>query len=305
MDDIDHAIIEALSEEGRLTNKAVAQRIGLSEALVANRLRALIAAKAVRIVARRRASADPDTVLTAILQLHLSAPDQAEAVTEVLEALDAVFIVYETSRRPEICAYARVRSAAELDQLGLQLAERAPGIAQLNVLPFLKIHRLRRAIVSLEHPPAPRPRAGDLQDALVAELELDGRQPISVLARKLGLSQTATRYRLEKLLREGTVEIKLLADARALGYAVWADIRVSLVPGQIHSAIALLSRHPDVISVAHISGPANLLVFVVARSVVDLDAFVREQIRTLAGLHDFAIMRVPRVLKYDFNYFLG
>lgn len=304
MDETDSRLIAVLAEDGRMTNRALAERIDLPEALVAARLKSLIAANIVRVVAQRSIPADRAGTITAIVQLHLSAPDRVNEVAGLLRAMDEFFIVYETARRPEICAYAHVGGVRALNELALNLAERSTAIVQMNVLPFLAVHRMRQNVASLRHPRPPKPDPADVEEALIRQLEFDARQPVSAIARKIGLSQTATRYRLEKLLQDGKLEIKVVTDAQSMGYTIWADIRISLIPGGIRGAIASFSLHPDVISLAHLAGPANLMVFVVARTVEGLDNFVRQHVRTLPGMLDFAVMRVPRVLKYNYNSIL-
>lgn len=301
MQSMDDELIAALSLDGRMTTKKLAQRAGTSEAATSARLRQLIEANVIRVVAQQDASKDPPSTVKAMIELHLAEPGALAVVIDTLEAIEEVRIVYETARRPELCCHARATDMGVLRDIVARIACSSPAIAQISVLPLLGIHRSRRNIVNLEHSRPYRPRPTDIEGALIHELGIDARQPVSSLARKLGLSPTATRYRLEKLLADGRYNINLLRDAKAMGYAIWADLRITLRPQEVSCAIDRLAQHKDVISIAHLCGAANLMVFVVSRDVSDLDTFVREEIRSLPGMSGYEIMRVPKVAKYDYN----
>ena len=133
-------------------------------------------------------------------------------------------------------------------------------------------------------------------------MQKDGRQSISALARQLGLSVTATRSRVETLLRQPGTTIGLVCDSAALGYRTWFDIRATVAPSSLAAALDRFSNHPAVRVIAHLAGQANLAIFLVTQSINEVDDFIDEEIRRLPGLIDFTMMRVPRVFKYDYSY---
>ncbi|WP_179044920.1 Lrp/AsnC ligand binding domain-containing protein [Sphingobium lactosutens] len=104
-----------------------------------------------------------------------------------------------------------------------------------------------------------------------------------------------------KMLHKEGFEAALVCDVRAMGYAVWTELRVTVAAQHLRGALARLAHMPDITVTAHITGTANLIIFFSARTMEDLDAFVRKHIRAMPGMIDFAIMRIPRVIKANYN----
>ena len=304
MDELDLAIIGLLREEPRAANKKMAQALRVTEATVATRIKSLQARNVIRVIGRRRARPDGERSIMAMVELYLEDVTKLHDVVESLEQFNNVLTVYQTSRRPDLVAYVRADGLIALNATIKSLAARIPHLLQLNTLPLLEVHRFHRWIAHLQLPPPPKPPPQNVGEALIALIEENGRQSVRALARQVGLSETAVRYRLPKLLKETGMEIVLICDSKAMGYHVWADLRLLVAPGALQSAIDHLSSSDDIITLAHVAGSHNLQTMVIAKSVEQLDAFVTERIRAIPGLVDFAILRVPNVLKYSYNYLI-
>src|SRR5687768_9553996 len=92
LDDIDRRILVALQEDGRLSNLALAERVGLSAAPCLRRVRALESSGVIlRYVALLDARA-VDCAVTVFAQVSLSRPSERE-----LEAFESA-----VSTRPEV-----------------------------------------------------------------------------------------------------------------------------------------------------------------------------------------------------------
>lgn len=114
---------------------------------------------------------------------------------------------------------------------------------------------------------------------LLLALSGSGREAASGLARKLGLSRQAVAERLRELERRGVIRgYHADVDPAALGLVVRAQIRMTLdggaPAGKERQVFRRLAANPHVRSVYRVSGEDCLLVFVVCRSIADVNALL-------------------------------
>jgi|SRR5512134_1130737 Lrp/AsnC family leucine-responsive transcriptional regulator len=114
---------------------------------------------------------------------------------------------------------------------------------------------------------------------LVLALSGSGREAASGLARKLGLSRQAVAERLRELERRGVIRgYRADVDPAALGLVVRAQIRITLdgaaPAGREREVLRRLQANPHVRSVYRVSGEDCLLVFVVCRSIADVNSLL-------------------------------
>jgi Lrp/AsnC family leucine-responsive transcriptional regulator len=104
--------------------------------------------------------------------------------------------------------------------------------------------------------PATPPAALDDTDrALLAALAEDARQPVSELARLVGLSAPSTAERLRRLETQGVIErFTVQIDPRALGYTLQAIVRVKPLPGQLHLVEDVIRRIPEFVECDKVTG---------------------------------------------------
>src|SRR5258708_26555248 len=82
--------------------------------------------------------------------------------------------------------------------------------------------------------------------ALLAALAADARQPVSELARRVGLSAPSTAERVRRLEAQGVIErFTVQIDPRALGFTLQAIVRVKPLPGQLHLVEDVIRPIPD------------------------------------------------------------
>ena len=110
---------------------------------------------------------------------------------------------------------------------------------------------------------------------LLAELQSDSRLSLAELARRIGLSPTATGERLKQMeeigiLRACTIEI----DHEALGLEVLAFIRMSC-PGQnYHRFLDYVQTLEEVRECHHLTGGDDFLLKVTTTTLADLEALI-------------------------------
>lgn len=125
-------------------------------------------------------------------------------------------------------------------------------------------------------------------DALDAQLlDLFSREPrVGVLeaSRRLRVARGTVQARLDKLIARGV--IRSLApeiDPTALGYPVTAFVTVEITQAAGHDAVAAhLAQIPEVLEAHTITGTADMLLRVVARSNADLQRVIDRVVGTAA-----------------------
>lgn len=125
---------------------------------------------------------------------------------------------------------------------------------------------------------------GERDLALIKLLQENAREPVSSLARKLGVSRTAVQERINRLVRDGVIE----------GFTVrigseWSEGRitaiVSLVVDPKHTAdvIRTLEKMPAITSLWTVSGRNDLVAMARAGSTAEID-LVLDEVGTQRGV---------------------
>ncbi|MBS7540963.1 Lrp/AsnC family transcriptional regulator [Ancylobacter lacus] len=108
--------------------------------------------------------------------------------------------------------------------------------------------------------------------ALLAALDRDARQPVSALARLVGMSPPAVSERLRRLEADGVLKgFSVELDPAALGYALRALARIRPLPGKLHVVERLIEQCPHVVECLKVTGDDAFLAQLVVRSVDQLD----------------------------------
>jgi Lrp/AsnC family transcriptional regulator, leucine-responsive regulatory protein len=117
----------------------------------------------------------------------------------------------------------------------------------------------------------PEPELDGTDRRIVAELQACPRVRIAELARRIGLSGPATADRLRRLEESGTLTYRAEVDPRALGYTLFAIVRISPVGGGLRLIPRIASEVPNVTECYRITGEDCYFMKVFLRSIDDLE----------------------------------
>jgi DNA-binding Lrp family transcriptional regulator len=136
----------------------------------------------------------------------------------------------------------------------------------------------------------------DPHDAmLLAALREDGHAPYTALAQAVGLSRTATRARLHRLLDEGLVRIVSVVHASVLGVHSFAHVSVDL-EGPARPAAAGAAALPQAAFVSLTAGAHPLIVELRGHDDRALEQGM-DAIRALPGVRGTNTVRYTRLVK--------
>jgi Lrp/AsnC family leucine-responsive transcriptional regulator len=120
--------------------------------------------------------------------------------------------------------------------------------------------------------PASPASLDDTDRALLAALAQDARQPVSELARAVGLSAPSTAERIRRLEAQGVIErFTVQIDPRALGFTLQAIVRVKPLPGQLNLVEEVIRRIPEFIECDKVTGDDCFICRLVLHSIEQLD----------------------------------
>ena len=94
----------------------------------------------------------------------------------------------------------------------------------------------------------------DLDLAILASLQTDGRRPFTDIAQELGVSEGTVRNRVSKLIDKKILHIVGLVDPGALGFNAPAVIGVSISEGDIEQIAAEIAAYNEVSYLIMVSG---------------------------------------------------
>lgn len=141
-------------------------------------------------------------------------------------------------------------------------------------------------------------RLDELDRRIVALLMNDGRMSSADVARRLGdASERTVRYRIDRLVRTGTIHVGAIVNARALGYTVTGDVWMEVSPGTLGAVTERVTALPEVSYVAHSTGGRDLSIQVYARDTEELHRFVNQALAEIPGVTRVSTMLVPLKVK--------
>ncbi len=148
----------------------------------------------------------------------------------------------------------------------------------------------------------PLEQLDELDRAIVAQLQVDGRRPYRAIARSLGVAEGTVRARASRLLDEGILRILALANPFRLGYAVQASVLIRVTPAAHEEAAETLASWPEVMYLSSCAGSADLYVHVVCRDHDDLWRLLGERLGAIDGVLATETLMELRVHKARYVY---
>ena len=142
----------------------------------------------------------------------------------------------------------------------------------------------------------------ELDRAIVAQLQVDGRRPYRAIARSLGVAEGTVRARAGRLQEEGILRILALANPFRLGYAVQASVLIRVVPAAHAQAAETLAGWPEVMYLSSCAGSADLYMHIVCRDHDDLWRLLGERLGAIDGVLSSETLMELRVHKARYVY---
>lgn len=106
-------------------------------------------------------------------------------------------------------------------------------------------------------------------------LQLDGRAPLSALARRIGLSQPATSERVKRLESLGVIEgYAARVNFQAVGLDLLAIARVRTTFEKLQDCLKLFASMPEILEVHRVTGEDCLILKVLVPKAAQLESVI-------------------------------
>lgn len=142
------------------------------------------------------------------------------------------------------------------------------------------------------------PPLDETSQAIIAELSAEGRRPYATIGKAVGLSETAVRQRVQRLVETGVLQIVAVTDPLKLGMTRQAMIGIK-AEGDLQTIADALAAMDEVAYVVITAGTFDILVEVICEDDERLFAILNEQVRTLPGVvatETFVYLKVRKQL---------
>ena len=141
-----------------------------------------------------------------------------------------------------------------------------------------------------------------LQLMMIKELETDGRQTITDLAKKLGTSKATARRKLGSLLESKVISVVAISDPRSLGYNTMATIGIDVMPGFVDDVADKLMGNKNVHTIRASAGRFDIDIAVMFRSIEELSKFIRGDLGRIPNIVNVEAMVTLELMKRSFAY---
>ena len=146
-----------------------------------------------------------------------------------------------------------------------------------------------------------QPARDEIDDAILRELQADGRLANADLARRIGLSPAATHARVRRLERDGVIAgYVALVDREHAGFDLLCFVNVALRAHRhedIERFRAAVIAMPEVLEVHHVTGEHDYVLRVALHNRRDLERFLVDRLSLLAGIARIQTSLVLREVK--------
>lgn len=144
-------------------------------------------------------------------------------------------------------------------------------------------------------------RLDQVSKAIIEQLQQDGRRTYAAIARAVGLSEAATRQRVQRLIDEGIVQIAAVTDPAAIGFNRMALLGIK-VEGDIRQVAEKLSGLQEAEYVVICAGQFDLLVELLCVDDEHLLHTIDESIRTIPGVRSTETFVYLKVAKETYQW---
>jgi Lrp/AsnC family transcriptional regulator for asnA, asnC and gidA len=140
-----------------------------------------------------------------------------------------------------------------------------------------------------------------LSKRIIEQLQQDGRRSYAAIARAVGLSEAATRQRVQRLLEERIIQIAAVTDAAAVGFHRMALLGIN-VEGDIRAVADKLAGLDEAEYVVICAGQFDILVELICEDDAHLLRTIDESVRTIPGVRTTEAFVYLRVTKENYQW---
>lgn len=125
----------------------------------------------------------------------------------------------------------------------------------------------------------------EIDQKILEMLQENGKMTYADLGRKLNMSRSAVRERVNMLIRNGIIEkFTIVINPYKMGFEMSAFFEIDVEPRHLQTIAKTLAEQKYVQSVNQMSGPSTLHVHAILKNKEHLEKFLSEHIYSLNGI---------------------
>lgn len=143
-----------------------------------------------------------------------------------------------------------------------------------------------------------------LDQEIISLLKIDGRLAFTEIAKRLNIPEATARYRVQRLLQSGVIQIHAWLNPEKLGTPHLLVMAITVENNQIETVAETLTTMPEVQFVAITAGRYNILADVYFGAHEELIDFF-SKLHRIPGIISYESQVVLKLLKAEYKYTLS
>lgn len=142
---------------------------------------------------------------------------------------------------------------------------------------------------------------------IIKELQNNGRQSYTDLAKTLGLSEGTIRNRVKNLEKENIIKISASVNPYAIGFNFVSLMAMQVQMADLRRVAEMLAKNPHVYYLAFVAGRYDLVAIMISRTPEELSKFIKEEISSIPSilrtetLVNLEIIKSPWITPWDIS----
>lgn len=268
MDQLTEHAIAYLRKDGRASYSTIAKELGTTRSNVSSRLSPLFDSGSLRVIA-----AIHPRVMGVEMQAHLSLriTGDPHSIIEHLRSLKSAVYLSEATGTYQIIVELHTRSLKKLQQIIAEVRS-LPGVLEGHLLQYSHVYS---SFFLGEEPQLRGFTMDETNLALAQQLQIDGRKSYAELAEHAGLSISATRDRVTRMLHSGAMQIGVVRGRNSTGSELVFGLGFTLLH-PYNNIVDLLRSHPRLEFLSTTIGRYDLVATISLGSVTELSALLSD-----------------------------
>jgi Lrp/AsnC family transcriptional regulator for asnA, asnC and gidA len=147
-----------------------------------------------------------------------------------------------------------------------------------------------------------RPVLDDLDKAIIAALQVDGRRPYAQIGRELKVPEATVRQRAERLISRGVVQVVGVTDPLAMGFGQPAFIGLHVDASRLDEVAEAVAALDEVTYVVVTAGRFDMICEVVCEDNEHLLRVLADRMAHIEGIRSTETMVELRFVKESYRW---
>ena len=138
--------------------------------------------------------------------------------------------------------------------------------------------------------------------AICAQLQYDGRMPLNKIAAELGISEGTVRRRVKRLTGSGLLQVVAIVEPQYLGWSAAGMIGVTVQAGQVDAVAEQIAQFPQVSYLFMVSGEFDLFVEVFCQDREHFVSFLNQKLQKVPGVERTQTFMILKMYKLSYRW---